>query len=81
MLADQVVARTPGAIGVRSITKSLELEYLRPLPLGEEVELWGVCQPAGDDFHARFTITARGKVAVRGTAVLVLFDRLAKRTD
>ena len=81
MLADQVVACTPGAIGVRSITKSLELEYLRPLPLDEEVELWGVCEPAGEDFEARFTITARGKLAVRGTAVLVPFDRLAKRTD
>ena len=64
---------------MKSITKSLELEYLRPLPLGEEVELWGVCVPAGDDFEARFTITARGKVAVRGTAVLVTYERLARR--
>ena len=81
MLADQVVACTPGAIGVRSITKSLELEFLRPLPLDEEVELWGVCEPVGDDFQARFTLSARGKVVVRGTAVLVSYERLARRTD
>ena len=39
---------SPGAIGVRTITKALELRYLRPLPLDEEVELWGVCEPDGD---------------------------------
>ena len=80
MLADQIVACTPGAIGVKSVTKSLELEYLRPLPLGEEVELWGVCVPVGVDFEARFTITARGKVAVRGTAVLVAFEHFVSRS-
>jgi acyl-coenzyme A thioesterase PaaI-like protein len=81
MLADQIVSCAPGAIGARSITKSLQLEYLRPLPLGEEIELWGVCEPAGEEFRARFTLTARGRVAVQGTAVLVPFDRLVKRTD
>ena len=53
----------------RAITKSLELRYLRPLPLDEEIELWGVCVPTGDDtFRARFRITARGKLAVEGSA-------------
>ena len=47
MLADQIVSASPMAIGVRSITRSLELRYLRPLPLDEEVELWGVCEPDG----------------------------------
>jgi acyl-coenzyme A thioesterase PaaI-like protein len=79
MLADQIVAASPMAIGERTITKSLHLDYLRPLPLDEEVELWGVCEPAGDDFRARFTITARGKVAVEGTADLVPYERLARR--
>jgi acyl-coenzyme A thioesterase PaaI-like protein len=77
MLADQIVALTPMAIGVRSITKSLELQYRRPLPLQEVVELWGVCEPAGDGYRARFTITARGKVAVEGTAELVTYEQFA----
>ena len=79
MLADQIVAASPMAIGARTITKSLRLDYLRPLPLNEEVELWGVCEPVGDDFRARFTITARGKVAVEGTADMVHYERLARR--
>ena len=78
MLADQIVACSPGAIGVRTITKALELRYLRPLPLDEEVELWGVCEPDGDGFRARFTVTARGKVAVEGDAVLVTFEQFAR---
>lgn len=79
MLADQIVAASPMAIGARTITKSLRLDYLRPLPLNEEVELWGVCEPVGDDFRARFTITARGNVAVEGTADMVHYERLARR--
>ena len=71
MLADQIVAASPLGVGVRTITRSLELRYLRPLPLDEEVELWGVCEPVGDGFRARFTLTARGEVAVEGTAELV----------
>ncbi len=81
LLADQIVAASPLAIGVRTITKSLQLSYRRPLPLDEEVELWGVCEPAGDDFRARFVIRVRGEVAVEGSAELVPFERLAKRTD
>ena len=79
MLADQLVSCAPGAIGERTITKSLQLDYLRPLPLDEDVELWGVCEPDGDDFRARFTISARGKVAVQGTAHIVSYKRLARR--
>jgi len=77
MLADQIVAVTPMAIGVRSITRSLELQYRRPLPLHEVVELWGVCEPTADGFRARFTITARGKVAVEGSAELVTYEQFA----
>lgn len=80
MLADQIVAASPGAIGRRAITKSLELRYLRPLPLDEEVALWGVCVPTGDDtFRARCTITARGKLAVEGRAELVSFESFYER--
>ena len=78
--SDQIVAASPGAIGRRAITKSLELRYLRPLPLDEEVALWGVCVPTGDDtFRARCTITARDKLAVEGRAELVSFESFHER--
>jgi acyl-coenzyme A thioesterase PaaI-like protein len=80
MLADQIVAASPGAIGRRAITKSLVLSYLRPLPLDEEIELWGVCEPTGDEsFRARFTITTRGKLAVEGEADLVSYESFFER--
>jgi acyl-coenzyme A thioesterase PaaI-like protein len=78
MLADQIVAASPGAIGVRTVTKSLELSYLRPLPLDEEVALWGVCERVGDGYRARFTITARGKLAVEGRAELVTYEQFTE---
>jgi acyl-coenzyme A thioesterase PaaI-like protein len=82
MLADQIVAASPGAIGRRAITKSLELQYLRPLPLDEEVELWGVCEPTGNDtFRARFTITVRGELAVEGRAELVSYESFHRRAS
>ena len=80
MLADQIVAVTPGAAGLRGgITKSLAIRYRRAVPINEEVALWGVCTPDGDDMAARFTITSRDVVAVEGTAVLVPYARLAAR--
>jgi acyl-coenzyme A thioesterase PaaI-like protein len=80
MLADQIVAASPGAIGRRAITKSLVLQYLRPLPLDEEIQLWGVCEPTGDEtFRARFSITARGKLAVEGSADLVSYESFFER--
>ena len=66
MLADQIVSASPLAVGVRSITRSLELRFLRPLPLDEQVELWGVCEPAGEGFRARFTLTTRWAGRGRG---------------
>ena len=77
MLGDQIVSASPMAIGARTITKSLKLDYLRPLPLDEDVELWGVCEPADDGYRARFVIRARGKVAVEGTAELVTYEQFA----
>jgi hypothetical protein len=41
MLADQIVAVSAQAIGVRTITKSVHVRYRRPLPLGEEVAVEG----------------------------------------
>jgi len=80
MLADQIVAVTPGAAGLRgAITKSLELRYRRPVPVGEELALWGVCSPHGDDMAARFTISTGETLAVEGAAVLVPASRLIGR--
>ncbi len=79
MVADQLVAAAPMAIGVRTVTKSLTVRYLRALPLDEEVELWAVCTPDGEQFKAKFEVRARGEVAVAGSAVLVPYQNLAKR--
>ena len=79
MLADQIVSASPMAIGVRTITKALRVRYRRPLPLGEKVALWGVCESAGDALQARFTVTAGDEIAVEGTGDLVPFDRLERR--
>lgn len=79
MLADQLVAVAPGAIGERGITKSLEIRYRRPVHVGEELTLWGVCTPDGDDLPARFTISSREGVAVEGSGVLVPATRLLRR--
>jgi len=79
MLADQLVAAAPMAIGERTVTKSLTIRYLRALPLDEEVELWGVCTAEGEQFKAKFEVRARGELAVAGTAVLVPYKNLARR--
>ena len=79
MLADQLVAAAPMAIGVRTVTKSLTVRYLRALPLDEEVELWGECTPDGEQFKAKFEVRARGQIAVAGTGVLVPYQNLAAR--
>lgn len=81
MLGEQIVSASPQAVGVRTISKSLRVRYRRPLPLGEELALWGVCEPDGDSFQGRFTITARGEVAVEGTGELVPFERLAQHAE
>ena len=67
------------AIGVRTVTKSLTVRYLRALPLDEELELWGECTADGEQYKARFEVRARGEVAVAGTGVLVPYKNLAQR--
>lgn len=80
MLADQIVAIAPMAVGARCITKQIHVRFRRPLPLDEPVGLWGVCEPDGGGFIARYTISARGEVAVEGTGELVTFERFAQRS-
>jgi acyl-CoA thioesterase FadM len=79
MLADQLVAAAPMAIGVRTVTKSLTVRYLRALPLDEEVELWGQCTLDGEQYRAKFEVRAGGEIAVAGTGVLVPYKNLAQR--
>src|SRR5262245_21383852 len=83
MLADQIVAVTGGAVGTRCLTKALHVRFRRPLPLDEPIDLWGVCEMDGDGVPvtARYTMTARGEIAVDGTAELVPFTRLAETAD
>ena len=81
MLADQIVAVSPLAVGERTVTKALHVRYLRPLPLNEPVELWGVCEIDGDTITARYEIAAHGEVAVTGTAELVRYERLARHAE
>src|SRR5947209_1492966 len=79
MLADQLVAASPMALGLKTVTKSLTVKYVRGLPLDAELELWGVCEPDGDVFRARFEVRVGGAVAVTGTAELAPFNNFAKR--
>jgi acyl-coenzyme A thioesterase PaaI-like protein len=79
MLGDQIVSASPQAIGVRTIVKSLRVRYRRPLPLGEELALWGVCEPTGDTYRARFTVTRGDELAVEGEGDLVTFEEFDRR--
>ncbi len=81
MIADQLVAASASALGVKIVTKSVTVRFLRPLPLDEEIELWAACTPDGDNYRARFEVRARGHVAVAGTGVLVPLRNFVKRTD
>ncbi|HEX4019247.1 MAG TPA: PaaI family thioesterase [Frankiaceae bacterium] len=79
MLADQLAAAAPMALGLRTVTKSLTVNYLRALPLNVEVELAAVCETDGDTYNSRFEVRSGGKIAVTGTAELVPYEAFAKR--
>jgi acyl-coenzyme A thioesterase PaaI-like protein len=79
MLGDQIVTASPQAIGVRTIVKSLRVRYRRPLPLGEELALWGACEAIDDAYRARFTISHGDRVAVDGEGDLVTFEQFDRR--
>jgi hypothetical protein len=81
MLADQLVSVAPMAIGVHTVTKSLNLRYVRALPLDEPVDLWAVCEPDDGGYRARFSVRVRGEIAVEGTGELVPFRDFASRAD
>jgi acyl-coenzyme A thioesterase PaaI-like protein len=80
MLADQIVTVSGQALGMRTLTKALRVRYRRPIPLGTDVALWGVCEPDGDSLRARCTVTVGDDVAVEGTGDLVRFEHFEHRS-
>lgn len=79
MLADQLVALASGAIGARGISKSVEVRFRRPVPVGATLDLWSECTPVGDDLPVRFTVAHAGEVLVEGTGTMVRWADFAER--
>jgi acyl-coenzyme A thioesterase PaaI-like protein len=56
----------------RFVTASLKVEYLRPTPMGEVLEIRGqVKEISGRKVIVRTTLAARGEICVRGEVVAV----------
>jgi acyl-coenzyme A thioesterase PaaI-like protein len=81
MLSDQLVAASPMPRGWSCITRSLQVDYRRALPLATELTLTGECHRDGDAVRATAEIRTAEKVCVTAEAVLVPYERLAKRED
>jgi acyl-coenzyme A thioesterase PaaI-like protein len=79
MIADQLVALAPLAIGIRPITRALHVHYRRPVPLHEELDLVAECVPVDESYRAMFEIRHDGKVLVEGDAELVSWEQFAAR--
>jgi len=79
MLADQLVALAPLAIGMRPITRALHVRYRRPVPLDAELELVAECESVDDTFRSMFEIRHDGQVLVEGEAELVSWEQYAAR--
>ena len=67
------IERDPGKAGPqlkRYVTASLHVDYLRPTPMGDELDLTGTAQAgAKGKVMVEVTISAGGKVRVRGRVV------------
>ena len=79
MLADQLVAVSTHALRVPCITKALHVRFRRPLPLGEPLDLAGLCHREGETYRATCEIRTGGQLAVEGHAELVTYKELARR--
>jgi acyl-coenzyme A thioesterase PaaI-like protein len=79
MIADQLVALAPLAIGVRPITRALHVRYRRPVPLDVELELVAECESVDQSYRAMFEIRHDGQVLVEGDAELVSWEQFAAR--
>lgn len=79
MIADQLVALAPLAIGIRPITRALHVRYRRPVPLHEELELVAECVEIDNGYRALFEIRHGGQVLVEGDGELVSWEQFSAR--
>ena len=72
MIADQLVAVTPFALGLACVTRSMTVQYRRPLPLQRELVLEAWCRQISDsEARAWCTISVDGEVALEAEAEMV----------
>jgi acyl-coenzyme A thioesterase PaaI-like protein len=73
LIADQLVAVTPLALGLVCVTESLTVRYRRPIPLEAELTLTAECAQVGDErVRATCTIAAGDNVCVEADADMVV---------
>lgn len=65
--------REPGALpAFRFVSASLQVDYLKPTPLGVELELRGnIIEVKGRKVISEITVAANGEVTARGEVVAV----------
>ncbi len=75
--------RKPGtAPALRFVTASLQVDYLRPTPLGPPLELRGrVTEMKGRKVVVQVTVAVEGKVCVRGEVVAVKIPQTMMPAD
>ena len=76
MVADQLVAASPMAIGVRTVTKSLTSATCAPCRSTRRSSCGGCAPPTASSSTPGSRSRARGEVAVEGSAVLVPYENL-----
>ena len=73
LIADQLVAATPIALGLVCVTEVLTIRYRRPIPLDVELTLEARCERDGDDrVRARCTIAAGTTTCLEADAEMVV---------
>ena len=75
MIADQLVAVTPFAFGLTCFTRSMTVQYRRPVPLERELVLEAWCHQIADTrARAWCTISVDGEVVLEAEAELAVMD-------
>ena len=75
-LLDEVMGKVGRFRNVRTVTAELQIEYLRPVPVEEDlvVEGWELDKAGRNLFHAGEIRSAAGAVLARGTGRFVEID-------
>ena len=75
-LLDEVMGKVGRFRGVRTVTAELQVEYLRPVPVDEDIVLegWEVEKKGRNLFHAGEIRSASGAVLARGKGRFVEID-------